>query len=356
MIKKKFGVYILISMSLIVFSQCKETPKNQINGVFTLVTGTVTVNEKPARVGMRVAEKDTIFVEKESSGILQFDDKALLTIRPNTRIKIASLVKSENGESKVHLAQYSGSTFNRVLKNKKVAYKIATPTTTAGVRGTSFSVSFDESKKSKIKLLDGKVAVKKIEPKKEGEKLMINEEVAFSDFDNQVHQNKENKQSSDVETSSATSEIIILEAGEKVEVDSKATQAVQKRKLEAFEKEQLETMKEIPMVSSEQLKGAVKGENSSEIKIDGKINQIINKTEEKAEEEAILKEKNKKEANKPMTIEELRQKYGRLSKVTTKSGKTYIGSFRQGAGSMIVITTHGSVSIPTSDVARVTPY
>lgn len=344
----KLALSLLVAVSMVAFTQCKGKPKNSMTGVFTLITGNVSVNEKPAKVGMRVGEKDTVFVEKDSSGILQFGDKALLTIRPNTKIKIASLVKTENGESKIHLAQYSGSTFNRVMKNKRVAYKIATPTTTAGVRGTSFSVSFDESKNSKIKLLDGKVAVKKIEPKKEGEEMIVNEEEAFTDFDEEAHSEANNEEGT-------PEEVVVLEAGEKVEVASNTKEPVKKKKMESVEKKQLETMKKIPMVSSEVLKKANEGgAELPQVKIDKKAGQIINNTEEKAEQ--IIKNEEKKAAQKPLTIEELREKYGRLSKVTTKSGKVYIGSFRQGSGSMTVITTHGSVTVATSDVAQVSPY
>ncbi len=341
-IAKKVWVLAVAGIMISLSVQCKGSPDKSIAGIFTMITGNVTVNGQPARVGMKVGEKDIIFVEKDSSGTLQFGDKALLTIQPSTKIKVSGLVKSENGETKIHLAQYSGSTFNHVLKDKKVGYMIATPTLTAGVRGTFFSVGFDESRVSRIRLLDGSVAVKKMEPASEGQNLVVDEKKAFAAMD----------AGAEGQSPATAGNVVVLAAGEKIALDQKS--AGQAEKLNAADTRLLETMKKVPMASGEQLRKMEEGKaDATPLAVDESVKKILILPNEKAEE--MMAADLAKETPKTMTMEELQQKYGRLSKVITKDGKEYVGSFRQGSNGVEVITTTGVVTIPASSISKVSP-
>ena len=66
--------------------------------------------------------------------------------------------------------------------------------------------------------------------------------------------------------------------------------------------------------------------------------------------------KNKKMAN-IYALAKLKKKYGSISKVLTKNGKTYIGVFKV-AGELMTITTIGGskVVIRSSIIAKVVPY
>jgi len=94
--------------------------------------------------------------------VIQFNDKSELRVAQKSKIKInRAFVKTpENREISAKLIL--GRLWARVSKskNKNKNFSITTETATAGVRGTTFSVSFKDDKSSIISLYTGIVDVK----------------------------------------------------------------------------------------------------------------------------------------------------------------------------------------------------
>jgi|GEM_PF-2039554 len=57
-----------------------------------------------------------------------------------------------------------------------------------------------------------------------------------------------------------------------------------------------------------------------------------------------------------VSIGDLAKRYGKLSRVFTIHGKEYVGVFRQAGNTIEIITTDGTITIPTSAVKKISPY
>lgn len=351
---KKLSMLFFSIVFAFAVMQCKEKSPDQLEGFFTFIKGNVTVNGKQARVGGKIVEKDTVKVGENAGGVIQFVNSALLTMRPDTEIKVSDLAKSENGQPIINIAQNSGSTFHKIQKGS-AKYKVATPTAVAGVRGTSFSISFDGTSTSSVKLLEGKVAVKKVEAKKADGKSVVDEDTAFSDFENETFEEP-------AEGEITKTEVLELNTGEKAEI-SEASEKTQKAQMLDVEKKQLQAMNQVLMVPVEKLRE--KSEDPEAViasPVDSSVQEKIAKPEAEVEKEMLKEDEAATNpgagtvAPKKVTLEDLRKQYGPLSQVTTKAGKSYIGAFQQVGQNMVITTVNGKVSVPVSDVAKVSPY
>lgn len=54
-----------------------------------------------------------------------------------------------------------------------------------------------------------------------------------------------------------------------------------------------------------------------------------------------------------LTLEDIKQKFGRVSKVTLQNGKEYIGYFTQSGNIMTIITVNGTFKVKTTEIAKV---
>lgn len=213
------------------------------------------------------------------------------TITIKPKTKIYFSLLSDQGKTEIF--QEDGSTFSKVKTGTE--YRIKTATVVAGVRGTSFEVTSNKNSTS-ISLLEGKVEAKN---------------------DEQVE---------------------VIEIGQKLV----------SIRLKKMEKSEL-TQKEINVLRVEQsIATSVKTDNSNEI-----TNEIaIAETKQK---EAVNEIASKNQASTKMTLAEIKQKFGRIANVITKSGKTYQGYFNQSGDTMTIITINGKVIIKVTDVSKVIP-
>lgn len=330
----------------------KEEKTTSIYGVITFMKGDVKVNQKAGQIGVKVVQSDTIAVKADSVAVIQFTTNAQITIESNTTIEIAKLLQNPDGKNNIAINQKSGSTFSKVIPGQ-AEYNISTPAVTAGVRGTSFRVAVDETgQKTKVQLLRGKVAVKKKAPPEEpapgAPEAPVEETILLAG--NELE---------------ATSEKIKAP----VALDEKTTEKLSKldkvamvpkgklKKIEAAKPEEIETIMEgvpdiVPVETQKMLipkmKPEVKGPKT-EIKKEIKKEKILEKLPKETPKEL------KKKATK-VTIDDLRKKYGALSKVTTKSGKVYIGSFKQEGAKVEIITANGPVHLNPMDIQKVEKY
>ncbi|HMV35224.1 MAG TPA: FecR domain-containing protein, partial [Turneriella sp.] len=264
---------------------------------------------KPATLGQTVSKDATIEVKNNSMAVLQFSSAASITLKANSVLSIANLAKNDAGKPVIELSQSNGSSFSKIAKGQS-DFSIKTPTAVAGVRGTSFELEVGNGKTTKIKLLEGKVAVAKVEANDTPEEVKAELEKAT-----------------------------VVEAGQKVEVDNKAVSK--------------------PVEITEAEKTSLQAMNTVEIApVSGKV--VVPESVEKyatgETTSASLTEAAPKAAEvKKLTLADIKAKYGRIAKIQTKNGKEYVGYFNQQGAEMTIQTVDGQVRVPVASVQKVTP-
>ncbi|MBN2693813.1 FecR domain-containing protein [bacterium] len=126
---------------------------------------------KKLKEGDKVFSGVEIKTGNESKVILLFNDSSELRVSEKSQIKINdSMMKSaENRKFAARLVL--GRVWAKVAKSKSGDrnFELSTKTATAGVRGTTFDISFDESEKSIVSLYNGSVEVDTPKTKKENQ-------------------------------------------------------------------------------------------------------------------------------------------------------------------------------------------
>ena len=117
-------------------------------GAVTQLSGTLAVQSADGRIKLlsqksEVATGDTLTTEKDSFAQVKLSDGGLVTLKPNTRVKVDDYFFSDQQPDKDNMA-YSllkgGLRFVTGLIGKrgnKDAYKLGTATATIGIRGTA---------------------------------------------------------------------------------------------------------------------------------------------------------------------------------------------------------------------------
>ena len=118
--------------------------------------------KQPVEMGMELQPLDFLVTGADSSVDLAVTGYGVVKIGAGSRVQVETLSKSASG-SEAQLRVERGSVASFVGRREKNAnYRVATPTAIAGVRGTSFLLSVDDSRKDprvKIAVLDGAVGV-----------------------------------------------------------------------------------------------------------------------------------------------------------------------------------------------------
>ncbi len=100
-------------------------------------------NRKRYKIKVRtIFNKDDTIIIKNGRTRIQVGPSAIISIRKNTTLQLKKLLYN-NGVYQFRMSMRRGSTFHRVIKNKKYRYdySVKTPTTIAGIRGTEFIVN-----------------------------------------------------------------------------------------------------------------------------------------------------------------------------------------------------------------------
>jgi len=113
---------------------------------------------------------------KKTRIIIKFSDNSELRIAQKSKIKIEKAFVKSPEERSISTLLIIGKLWAKVSKskNKNKNFTIKTTNATAGVRGTSFSVSFNDDKSSVISLYTGIVDVESKLAKKNNKKDMRN--------------------------------------------------------------------------------------------------------------------------------------------------------------------------------------
>lgn len=171
---------IALSISIIVFillsftSVCKKDGYDTVR--FAFLSGNVTANSVAAKVGDTVALNDTIATGDKSIAVLVLGATAQITLHENS---LVVLKECDLGNNKIVLGLADGLLFNKILK-KCSYYRVSTPTSTASVRGTTFTVLVDEnSGKTIVRVLSGSLGITKSD-QPAGESVLIEKEITVT--------------------------------------------------------------------------------------------------------------------------------------------------------------------------------
>lgn len=164
----KNGFIVLLALALsgaLAFCGKKEQAQTDVSGrkmLVVLASGDAEVtrqgNKLPVKVGLVVQTGDLINTGSGSMD-LQTRNGSAIRLKENSSVAVDAL--TEGAQQETTLALNKGGLLATVDKqNRGSSYKIVTPTAIAGVRGTSYSITVDDSGKNpRVRVLDGAVAL-----------------------------------------------------------------------------------------------------------------------------------------------------------------------------------------------------
>ncbi len=285
----------------LLLTECKKREAAPPQGIITYSVGTVLIDQVPVGAGDAVTLNKTLVTENKSMCVIQFGDTAVLTVKANTRIKLAGIDKGANGVLSIGFSQQQGTTFHKVLR-KGTPYTVGTPTMVAAVRGTSFLVDVGD-KKTKTLVLKGTVSVARPGDDKP-------ENAVMTGVGREVEVSEAGKISAPAEIPAAETKVLAT----------------------------LDSIRTVESVESPQTIARLK-------------------TAPVSETAAVIPEEARREIVPPRpTLEDIRKEHGGVSQVVTVDGREFIGAFRQEGGWMDIITVERTYRLPMKDIKRVGNY
>jgi hypothetical protein len=141
---------------------------NDVHGVLQVVKGDVQIKSvkdgktSKAKVGGKIFPKDTIITGKDSRAKIVMVDKNVINVSPDSSLEIQNYEYApEQGKKDVLLNVIYGKVRSKVEQKydgKGAKFQVKTPTAVAGVRGTDFMASFNQSNRaSSVVTFEGRV-------------------------------------------------------------------------------------------------------------------------------------------------------------------------------------------------------
>lgn len=124
------------------------------------VTGTLEANERTLNEGDPVYQSETIATAADSEGEFIFHDETKLAVGPKSEIVLDTFVYDPTGNSGEIVINAAKGAFRFISGNSaKTAYRIDTPVTTIGVRGTVFDGFVNDDGEIALLLVEGEIDV-----------------------------------------------------------------------------------------------------------------------------------------------------------------------------------------------------
>lgn len=124
------------------------------------VTGTLEANERTLSEGDPVYQSETIETADDAEGEFIFHDDTKLAVGPKSEIVLDKFVYDPTGKSGEIVINAAKGAFRFISGNSaKTAYKINTPVTTIGVRGTVFDGFVNDDGEIALLLVEGEIDV-----------------------------------------------------------------------------------------------------------------------------------------------------------------------------------------------------
>jgi hypothetical protein len=153
---RRFLPFVLVLSATALFASVSSAAQ-PMYGVMMVVKGSVKIKDpgapakaSDAKVGTRVVEGNMVVTGTDSRAKIVMSDRNVINVNPDTEVVIA---KYENdgtatGKRNVELNLLKGRVRNNVEQTydgEKNKFQVKTPTAVAGVRGTQFLTSYDQS-------------------------------------------------------------------------------------------------------------------------------------------------------------------------------------------------------------------
>ncbi|MFH0977195.1 MAG: FecR family protein [Spirochaetota bacterium] len=278
---------------LFIFNGCAFKASEDARIIFIMEGGEITHSDgkkEPAALKMLVRKGDTI---KTGSGfiMLQIGDDILTRIEPNSTVQMAKLFEGEE----TRLALDDGQIISRIKKLRRNSFIIKTPTATASVRGTQYSVSYYKNR-SVLAVKEGRVQIDIKE--KSGEKQKM------------------------------------VEAGNTMVINKD-----QMRSINEFEALEIDKLSQIPYSTERELKG------------DDAYKDVARIAEE--QEQMLYKEIVAKGGPIPKTHREMLKKFGYINRVNLYNNKYYTGIIISRGRDVLIMTLDGIESVPAKQIRNV---
>jgi len=117
----------------------------------------------PVGTGYVVRQGDTIRTRAAANAAVTFFDESVVVLEPGTELEIVELRAISNGAIAATLRQTAGTTWHVVTHQSSTRYAVNTPTATASVTGTAFTVHVDGTGATTISTTEGAVDVRGVD-------------------------------------------------------------------------------------------------------------------------------------------------------------------------------------------------
>ncbi|MCB1172693.1 MAG: FecR domain-containing protein [Leptospiraceae bacterium] len=366
--KWALGLALVVSVAVMT-AACGEKSTGQSAMVIVHTSGSASVvkgdQTQAAKVGMLVGANDTI---KTEQGMVDLQTKSGSAIRVKdwTTMKVASLYGGNNKETQLSM-QHGSMMANVDKRASDEDFKVTTPTAIAGVRGTTFTVESNEGEPTRVKVINGKVAMKP--------RFTALEKVSADDI-------KSNENLQKLQQLQDQAEVVVEDssAGElnaKVEqvvrkMNTETDQAAEKQAVIAVVEKSFDAVEKTTAAEEAQAVTVVKEEVTADEKIEkenlvtvdedlveeiqaGKANtEVIAKiTEERQQKQEQVLERIEEDASKTTLKDEaeIQKHYNKLEVLNMKNGTQVRGAVIAQTGSVMVVhTPEGVKRIQTSEV------
>lgn len=165
---KKLAILLTTALTALSLAHCGEKDgagKKPAVIVVTFAVGGVTKSaagsEGPLKVGDLLKKGDVITTGSKGRADLQFNENTVLTLAQNSELVISKLLAAyEKGSLQAGVDLKLGSLYAKVNKMQKGSdFRVNTPSVVAAVRGTEFYAEAKEDGSSEVAVSEGKVAV-----------------------------------------------------------------------------------------------------------------------------------------------------------------------------------------------------
>lgn len=323
--------------------------------------------ESPVFPGLKLKESDMIRTAQGMADI-QTRGGGLVRLRQYTSVTIGSLLKTGDS-AKTSIELKNGMIFAKA--NKKSAsdeFMVVTPTSIASVRGTSFSVSIEESGDATVQVFEGKVAVK---PSIPALRQAQGDRVEFNIIEERLNQSEEVLEAGQTGSLGEENARLIASLDSQIKVAKKSpekavkqiglpenTRMVRKAKSPEIDNKtrvEMETMVPVSEKTFDEATRATQAESPEKANTpDPAVQQRIETERKEKLQESLKVIEERTRSMGPRSEADMKKEYSLLETVTLKDGSQIRGAvMTQVDGNLVVDTVNGIVRVKLNQVLSI---
>ncbi|MCB1309390.1 MAG: FecR domain-containing protein [Leptospiraceae bacterium] len=369
---------LVLSLAMVFVANCGEKQESATGArsmiiVYTSQDAKIVRDgtEIPAKVGMVVKENDVIQTTNGKVD-LQTRNGSAVRIREYTTVTVANLYGEGNGDTTLRM-EHGGIMASVKRTDGQENFSVVTPTAIAGVRGTTFTVESEEGLPTRVKVLDGRVAMKpRVAALESASEEEIQQDEELSQLSDLAQQQEVIIEPESEGTLDEAVEAKVQELNAKYE-DAQADEA-QRNEVEqtsVVELRELMTTEEKPAVIVTRAEITTEEVTEQRTLERATIDETLVSRVESGDQEAIEQMQREREQRQGEILdqiaeeaesrglkseEQIREHYNKLETIHLHSGEDVIGAVIAQTGDQLVVhTPQGVRRINTSDVEYQAP-